>query len=197
MDHLPYPSGSGPTEEDEIVYVSLNDYHRVPFLDYVKTNNAYQVAPDMQDAALMALFEHKLEMPELQRFLQTLHFFGLLQETLGEIFDQHYFVHATRSKVVISTKKLPEKLKQWMSDPNLDQKRVVHLEQCLYMTFIALTATPGTFDTKLKIGIAATAEAIGAALILTAKARDIRVKLLLTSCAWGGLDEPNMRVAEM
>jgi hypothetical protein len=119
MDHLPRPFGIELTEEDEVPYVSSNNYRRVPFLEYVKTSEAYQVAPDRAVAEIMSRYESKLEISELERFLQTWLFFGLLQETLGEIFDQHDFVHATRSKVVISTKKLPEKLKQWMSDPNL------------------------------------------------------------------------------
>jgi hypothetical protein len=106
-------------------------------------------------------------------------------------------VYVTRSKVVISKKKLPEKLKQWMSDPNLNQKRLTHLHQCLHMTLVALVATPRIFDTKLKIGIAAAAEVIGTALILAAKARDISTKLLPALGWWGDFDEPNLRVAEM
>ena len=109
MDHLPRPFGIELSEEDEIPHVSSNSYHRVPFLEYVKTNEAYQVSPDRRDAEIMAQYESKLEISELERFLQTWLFFGLLQETLGELFDQHDFVHATCSRVVISTKKLPEK----------------------------------------------------------------------------------------
>jgi hypothetical protein len=65
------------------------------------------------------------------------------------------------------------------------------------MTYLALVATPGIFDKKVKIGIAATAEVIGTALILAAKARDISTKFLPILQAWGDLDEPNLRVAEM
>jgi hypothetical protein len=132
MDHLPRPFGIELTEEDEIPYISSNNYHGVPFLEYTKTNDAYQVATNMSEAEMMALYESKLEISELQSFLQTWLFFGLLQETLGEIFDQPDFTHATGSKLVISTKKLPEKLKQWMSDPNLNQKHLSHLHQCAH-----------------------------------------------------------------
>jgi hypothetical protein len=197
MDHLPRPFGIELTEEDEIPYVSSNNYHRVPFLEYVKTNEAYQVAPDRLDAEIMSQYESKLEISELERFLQTWLFFGLLQETLGEIFDQHDFLDATRSKVVISTKKLPEKLKQWMRGPTINQERLTHLHQCLQMTLVALIATPRIFNTKLKIGIAATAEVIGTALILAAKTRDISDEPLPALGWWGDLDEPNLRVAEM
>ena len=82
MDHLLRPFGIELTEDDEIPYVSSNDYHGVPFLDYVNTNRAYQIAPDNVDAALMSQYESKMETSELERFLQTWLFFGLLQETL-------------------------------------------------------------------------------------------------------------------
>lgn len=197
MDHLKRPFGIELTEEDEVPYVSSNDYHRVPFLEYVKTNEAYQVAADMVDAEIMSLYESKLEISGFERFLQTWLFFGLLQETLGEIFDQDDFVRAINSKLVITTKKLPGKLKQWMSDPNLNQKRLTHLHQCLQMTLVALVATPRVFDTKLKIGIAATAEVIGTSLILAAKARGISTELLPALGCWGDLDQQRLRVAEM
>lgn len=111
MDHLPRPFGIELTEEDDVPYVSFDNYDKVPFLEYVKTNDAYRVAPDSKDAAMMSLYESKLEISELEAFLQTWLFFGLLQETLGEIFDHHDFVRTTPSKVVISTKKLPERLR--------------------------------------------------------------------------------------
>ena len=197
MDHLPRPFGIELTEADDVPYVALNDYHSVPFLEYVKLNEAYQVAPDMLDASFMSLYDSRPKISELERFLQTWLFFGLLQETLGEIFNHHDFVHAKGSKVVISTKRLSEKLKQWMSDPNLDQQRLTHLHQCLHMASVALVATPGMFDTKLKIGIAATVEVIDTALILVAKAKNISTSLPSAVRCWGDLDESNLRVAEM
>ena len=134
MDHLTRPFGVELTEDDEVPYVSSDDYHKVPFLEYVKTKEAYQVAADMVDASTTSLYEPTLVISELERFLQTWLFFGLLQETLGELFDQDDFVRGTHFKVVISTKTLPGKLRQWMNDPNLDQKRLTHLHQCLKMT---------------------------------------------------------------
>ncbi|MCJ1358843.1 MAG: hypothetical protein MMC33_008843 [Icmadophila ericetorum] len=197
MDHLTRPFGIGLNEEDEIPCVSSNDYHGVPFLEYAKTNEAYQIVANMTDAEAMARYEFKLQISELERFLQTWLFFGLLQEMLDDIFDQDDFVRATHSKLVLSTKNLPEKLRQWMSDPNLDQKRLTHLHRCLQMTLVALVATPRVFDTKLKIGIAATAEVISAALILAAGSRDIDTILLPPLGLWGDLDDPSPRVAEM
>ena len=197
MDHLTRPFGIELTEDDEVPYVSSNDYHEVPFLEYVKTKEAYQVAADMVDASTTSLYEPTLVISELERFLQTWLFFGLLQETLGELFDQDDFVRGTHFKVVISTKTLPGKLRQWMNDPNLDQKRLTHLHQCLKMTLIALVATPREFNAKLKIGIAATAEIIGTSLILAAKARDISTGIVSNLLYWGNFDEPSLRVAEM
>ena len=43
MDHLMRPFDIELTEDDEVPYVSSNDYHKVPFLEYVKTKEAYQV----------------------------------------------------------------------------------------------------------------------------------------------------------
>jgi hypothetical protein len=83
-----------------------------------------------------------------------------------------------------------------MRDPNLDQKRLAHLHQCLHMTYLALTATPSAFNRKVKIGIAATAEAIGTALILAARL-GISSELLLTLVGWSVVDGPRLRVAEM
>ena len=191
------PFGIELTEDDEVPYVSSNDYHKVPFLEYVKTKEAYQVAADMRDASYMSLFEPTLVISELERFLQTWLFFGLLQETLGELFDQDDFMRSTHFKVIISTKTLPERLRQWMNDPNLDQKRLTHLHQCFKMTLLALVATPREFDANLKIGIAATAEIIETSLILAAKARDISTELVSTLGCWGDFDESNLRVAEM
>ena len=190
------PFGIELDEEDEIPYVSSNDYHGVPFLEYVKTNEAYQVAADVQEAGLISLDHSTIETSELERFLQTWLFFGLLQEVLGEMFNQDDFMRATQSKVVISTKELPTKIRQWMSDPCLDQKRLLHLQQCFRMTMVALCATPRVFDRKLKLGIAATAEVIDTALGLAAKARDISPEYLPT-LAWGDFDELNLRVSEM
>ena len=143
----------------------------------------------MVDAKAMARCECKLEISELERFLQTWLFFGLLQETLGEIFHRRDFVDITRSKAVISTKKLPARLKQWMSDPTLDDELLTHLYRCLHMTFLALLAAPRTIDSSLKIGIAATAEILGTALILAGRARDISTELFSTSGYWGDFDE--------
>lgn len=112
MDHLPRPFGVELTEDDVIPYVASNNYIGIPFLEYVKTNEAYQVAPDSVTAEIMSQHESKLEISALERFLQTWLFFGLLQETLSETFDQNDFVHSTPSKVLISTRKLPEKLRQ-------------------------------------------------------------------------------------
>jgi hypothetical protein len=69
MDHLPRAFGIELTAEDEVTYVSSNNYHRVPFLEYVKTNEAYQVAPDRVDAEIMSHCESKLEISELECFL--------------------------------------------------------------------------------------------------------------------------------
>ena len=40
MDHLPCLFGIELTEEDKVSYVALDNYQRVPFLKYVKTNEA-------------------------------------------------------------------------------------------------------------------------------------------------------------
>lgn len=197
MDHLTLPFGIELTEDDEVPYVSSNDYHKVSFLEYAKTKEAYQVATDLVDARTASFYESALVISELERFLQTWLFFGLLQETLGERFVQDDFVHRTHSKVVISTKALPGKLRQLMNDPNLDHKRLTHLYQCLTMTMIALNATPKEFNAKLKISIAATAEIIDTSLILAAEARDISTEIVSTSWCWGDFDESSLRVAEM
>ena len=84
-----------------------------------------------------------------------------------------------------------------MNDPNLDQKRLTHLYQCLKMTLIALVATLREFNAKLKIGIAATAVIIGTTLILAAEATDIGTELVSTPWCWGDFDEPSLRVAGM
>ena len=103
----------------------------------------------------------------------------------------------TRSKVIITTKPLIEKLKNVISDPKFDQKRLTHLHQCLHMTMLALAAAPGIFDIRVKIGITATAEVIDTALILAAKARAISTEILPASRCWGDFDESILRVAEM
>ncbi|MCJ1385391.1 hypothetical protein MMC17_008514 [Xylographa soralifera] len=147
MDHLTYPFGIEPNEEDAITYVSFNDYRGVQFLDYIKTIRPTNLPQTMVDARLTSLYASKLETSELERFLHTWLFFGLLQEVLDELFNQDDFLCVIHSKVVLSTKKLPGKLKQWMGDSSLDQKHLTHLQQCLKMTLIALNATPKIFDT--------------------------------------------------
>jgi hypothetical protein len=52
----------------------------------------------------MSVHESTLETSELERFLQTWPFFGILQEILGQIFDHNDVVRATHSKIVISTR---------------------------------------------------------------------------------------------
>lgn len=84
-----------------------------------------------------------------------------------------------------------------MSDPTLDHERLTHLYRCLHMTFLALVATPRTFDSSLKIGIAATAEVVGTALFLAGRARDISTELFSTLGCWGDFDGRNLRVAEV
>ena len=198
MDHLPRPYGIELGEKDHVPYVSSKDYHGVPFLEYAKSNQAYQVAQDIQDAASMSLYGSTMETHELERFLQTWLFFGLLQETLGDIFDYGDYVDTDvkGSKVVISTRKLPEKLNKWLQDPNLTEERLTHLSQCLEMTYFALIAAPSTFDAKVKIGIAASAEVLSTALIVAMKARNTSTTLDALR-GWGGFDIPSLRVAEM
>ncbi|KIW70239.1 hypothetical protein, variant 2 [Phialophora macrospora] len=200
MDHLCLPHGAELTDEDEVPYVSYNDYLGVPFLEYVKTNAAYRAAANLVDAGSVSLYECTLETSDLERFLQTWLFFGLLQELLGDgLFDPNDFVRAAThsNTVVISTKELPARFRQWMREPKLDQQRLDHLRQCLHMTHLALVATPSAFNTKVKIGIAATAEVVSTAVILAAKARGMSTDFLVSLGCWGDFDEPRLRVADM
>jgi hypothetical protein len=193
MDHLPRPIGVEIDEADRVPCVALDDYRDVPFLKYAETKEAYRAPTTMVDAEMMALYEATLEMLELQRFLQTWLFFCLLQETFGERFEHDDFTN----NGCISTAKIPKMLKQWVSDPNLTEERLCHLQHCLKLTYLALAATPKTFDPPLKLSIAATAESINAAVLVIVNERDLTSAVFRKRLPWGGLDDTAIRVARM
>ena len=154
---------------------TLEDYDGGPFLTYLVRVGKPQAAPS-EGYINFSVYEYMRPslLKELEVFLQTWLFFGLLKEILGDFYRRDDFIHMLENggatRTILSISKLLELLDAWdvqnKASP-FDKSAVCkHAAESLRVARDALQASlRGTgFDPRIKGSIAATAEILGFAI---------------------------------
>ncbi|MCJ1377943.1 hypothetical protein MMC17_001039 [Xylographa soralifera] len=172
MEHLRLPRGAVLTEVDLVPYVADKDYLGVPFLSYpVQKGFSHALSISGQSEFRVYNTLHPTPVPDLERFLQTWLFFGLLQEVLGPSYCHEDFVRVVRDssgeRQVLTTNKLLPLLNQWV--PSATERArssdawCNHLATCLNAVARSFAVQDAPFNPKISFSIASTAELIAGA----------------------------------
>ena len=170
MEHLRLPRGAVLTEIDLVPYVADEDYLGVPFLSY-PIQKGFSHALRGQSEFRIYNTLHPTPVADLERFLQTWLFFGLLQEVLGPFYRHEDFVRVVHDssgeRQVLTTSKLLSLVDQWLpsatekarsSDPWCD-----HLAKCLDIVSDSFLVQDPPFNPRISFSIATTGEIIAGA----------------------------------
>ena len=167
MEHLPLPSDVAAPGPSAVPYLCKEEYDGGPFLTYPsRRGNLGIPTADKLVAATDFAWVLRISLSELEAFLQTWLFFGLLKEILGDVFDSsQYVIVATEaspqpgiapissswpsnsSKREVNTSKLVPAIKVWMkqvkdssASRNERQTEIEHIGACLTMVSDVLQA---------------------------------------------------------
>lgn len=172
MDHLSLPNDPVFTEFDVVDFVCQEEYDGGPFLTYpLRKGRAYMVPAKGHVSYLEHERLHPTPASELEPFLQTWLFFGLLHEILGHLYSHEDFVRLddsnSSSTTVVSTSKLLALIDSWIHNCAMtDSKARIsydHIAKCLWLARTTLQAAPADFNPSQKYSIASVAELIGLA----------------------------------
>ena len=151
MEHLHLPKNLSIPGPDYVPYVCTEDYDGGPFLTYpIRQGKSYilEAASEQQYRAVV------IPMPtaELEAFVQTWLFFGLLKEILGDRCSTSQFISISDSPSPAPPRRLNTNLlglmvKDWLnhvvsSDKSKDEKQAQydHIAECLQLTLRVLNA---------------------------------------------------------
>ncbi|MCJ1389969.1 hypothetical protein MMC18_002827 [Xylographa bjoerkii] len=172
MEHLRLPRGAVLTEIDLVPYVADKDYLGVPFLSYpIQKGFSHAIPIRGQSEFRVYNTLHPTPVADLERFLQTWLFFGLLQEVLGPSYRHDDFVRVIRdisgTRQVLTTSKLLSLLDQWV--PSAIEKArssdtwCNHLATCLNIVAQSFIVQDDPFNPRISFSIATTGEIIAGA----------------------------------
>ena len=175
MDHLHCPLNPLSFDWEGIPYICSEDYDGGPFLTYPVRVGKPQAAPS-EGYIGIDIYEYMRpsSLKNLEAFLQTWLFFGLLKEILGDLYCRGDFIctlaSGGASRTILSTSKLLELLDAWDSrvknSPTDKSAAFKHAAECLRVARDAFQASfrRTGFDPRIKGSIAATAEILGFAV---------------------------------
>ena len=166
MEHLPLPTKAVLTNDDLVPYVAYEDYQGIPFKHYPQLKGFDHVFPKPTQYSF-AIYEqyHPTPVDQLEKFLQTWLFFGLLQEVLGELFRHEDFVaRGNGQELVLSTARLNRLLKERFSEYRVDSSESTslrdHLAECITLGRKAL-AVPAGFNFKIVFSLNVLLDSLG------------------------------------
>ena len=170
MDHLSLPNDPLFVESDIVHFVCVEEYDGGPFLTYpLRKGRAYMVPA----AGHVSYLDYELLYPtpvsELESFLQTWLFFGLLREILGELYHHEDFVIVGEKNLsstrVVSTSKLLSLIDTWIRNTSTSNSNsrisYEHIAECLWLARTTLQAAPAGFNHSQLFSIASVAEMMG------------------------------------
>ena len=172
MEHLRLPRGAVLTEVDLVPYVADEDYLGVPFLSYPIQKGFSHALPILGQSEFRVYNTlHPTPVADLERFLQTWLFFGLLQEVLGPSYRHKDFVRVVRDssgeRQVLTTSKLLSLLDQWVPSAaekaRSSDKWCDHLAKCLDIVSQSFIVQDAPFNPRISFSIATTGELIASA----------------------------------
>ena len=173
MEHLVLPKDIARPGPAQVPYVCKASYDGGPFLTYPARQEKHAILHAIAEGRFNTIREvHPGPIDELESFLQTWLFFGLLKEILGDIFDPGSFITSNDpndvSENYLSTRSLIPTIETWMKQAR-DLKRTDneiaagydHAVKCLQLTSDALRLVQhnnSNFDARIRISIASVAE---------------------------------------
>ena len=173
MDHLPLPQDPILPLTD-IPYLCTEQYDAsIPFLDYPRHKDKPWMTPNVGEQPYEQREKfHPTPPSELEPFLQSWLFFGLLTELLGSFFDHDSFVSKSKkntSLTIVSTTVLQSSTEKWISCVKIKENTVQkalyeHACHCIELTWKVLRAVGPDFDHRVKFSIAAVAEFLASAV---------------------------------
>jgi len=192
MDHLPIPKSSVRKENDRVPYLCRQDYDGGPFLSYPeRLGITPKLCVEGAEGKARGLFlpGHKahlqsLSKHELEPFLQTWLFFGLIHEFFGSHYDPEEYTFVVETDIkrakFLSTSGLVEGLDIWVSryQPSIIEPRTTydHLAECLCLAFATLEAVKETLDPTLKLSLSSLGEILEMSLNKAVKLEDYNNK---------------------
>lgn len=176
MEHLPLPRDVASTGPGSVPYVSSIEYDGMDFLTYPMRQGQASFLDAVRDSKIRNS-KGMILMPlaELESFIQTWLFFGLLKEVLGDMSVHSHWVGRTSSSTndpqwVVTTSKLVPVLNDWVnsirsSEAAGKQAQYDHIAECLRMTWAVLQTiryeTRPDFNRQIRVSIASVAELLG------------------------------------
>ncbi len=179
MEHLLTPGAQTTSIFPAIPYPYQDRYDGGPFLDYphrlglpnLENGGSFCISPTLSPTLSLAnrLLLATLPSAELEPFLQTWLFFGLLHEVLGDLYRYEDFVSTSldgeSEKTIVTTANLIGRLQIWEAKITQDKDSLIpiykHIAKCLNLTFACLVIKYPTFDNDLKFHLASVAELLG------------------------------------
>ncbi|KAK0509186.1 hypothetical protein JMJ35_008557 [Cladonia borealis] len=169
MDHLALPRDPILTLT-EVPYLCSERYDvTIPFLEYPGRKGKPWLVVEVGQV----MFERQddvspTSISELERFLQTWLFFGLLAEVLGDLYDHDVFVAESSDtrELILSTKDLQSLLEKritWVAtlEKTVQKQLYEHAGKCVEITWKARRLD---FDPRVRNSIGAVAELIASAI---------------------------------
>ncbi|MCJ1388795.1 hypothetical protein MMC18_001645 [Xylographa bjoerkii] len=168
MEHLPLPTDAVLTDDELVPYVAYEDYQGIPFKSYPQLKGFDHAIPKPHQHSF-GLHEdfHPTPVDQLERFLQTWLFFGLLQDVLGELFRHEDFVRTiargSSYERVLSTAKLSRLLEERFSEHRVDSPESAtlrdHLAECIVLCSGA-SIFPAEFNLKIAFSLVVLTESL-------------------------------------
>ncbi|KAL8826722.1 MAG: hypothetical protein Q9170_007297 [Blastenia crenularia] len=158
MEHLSLPKEVATPGPGSVPYVCKEEYDGGPFLTYPtrrKGTNPLGNETEMVNAYINRVSSESIT--ELESFLQTWLFFGLLTEIFGDLFTPSSFVQSAESRdkpqdlSLLNTSQLVPMVEGWMSRIEAAEKsedrrvQYEHIATCLRLTSTALQAVKSAF----------------------------------------------------
>ena len=187
MEHLLLPTDAVLTDDELIPYVAYEDYQGISFKSYPQLKGFDHAIPKPHQHSFAGHeAHHPTPVNQLERFLQTWLFFGLLQEVLGELFRHEDFVctiaRGSSYERVLSTAKLNRLLNERFSDHRVDSPESASLRDRLAECMV-LWKQASSFPAEFNFKIAFSLDVLAQSLTDAFKARlgaDERFTISLT-----------------
>ncbi|KAL8832286.1 MAG: hypothetical protein Q9170_004943 [Blastenia crenularia] len=188
MEHLHLPKNTATPGPEEVPYVGTEDYDGGPFLTYPTRQGKSHMLKAASESRWGPNVFVVMPVAELEAFIQTWLFFGLLKELLGEMCNASQFISTADSPATferrLNTSPLIPMAKNWVnlvlsSDDTRENKQAQYdrIADCLQLTRSMLHAIQYSsrpdFNRQIILSIASVAELFMAAANQAYQIRDL------------------------
>ncbi|KAL8949547.1 MAG: hypothetical protein Q9222_004356 [Ikaeria aurantiellina] len=188
MEHLHLPKHAASPGPEDVPYVCAEGYDNGPFLTFPSRQGKTYILEAPSESKYRATIAISTPLAELEAFIQTWLFFGLLNEILKDMCTASQFVTVVNpsptSRRRIDTTSLVSIVQGWVnhvkvSDDSDEERQAQynHIAECLQLTMRVLIAIrPSSrpdFNRSVIVSIASVAELLTAATNSAYKIRDL------------------------